>query len=123
MADDFDSPRPDGGPAFKSDLFYGNLDEWQEYNSQAKAYLAAIGGTDSLRLIVLETWLFIDYTIRWLLLFGLNLDEVDSPELDLRYSLLPADFRRCVQLIQKLRDFNLGRPEKPEQPWQWNSAR
>lgn len=109
-------PSPSGDSAADRDLFFGTLDAWDQYEAQAQAYFEILQGSASIRLIVLETWLFVDYAVRELLMSGFQLQKVDDSELDLRYNLLPRGLHDCVRLLKKLRDVNRRLPVRPEQP-------
>jgi hypothetical protein len=94
-------------------LFFGNVIEYKDYIETARKYLHAVRRTQSTRLIVLETWLFVDYTLRQLLMHGLELTAIDQEELDLRYNLLPRSFGACIDLLVRLRKTNHQLPPKP----------
>jgi len=99
------------------DLFFGSRDDMRHYQAQAQAYLKSVTDSVSVRLIVIETWLFIDYAVRGLLMNGLQLDRLDHEDLDLRYTLLPRGFRDCVSLLRKLWKVNRNLPAEPEKPF------
>jgi len=90
---------------FKRVLGFNTAAGWSEYVSMASNYLQ-LSRTGTLRLIVLETWLFLDYTVRQILMAGLSIPRVDCDVLDLREELLPS-FRQCLYLILRIRDMNL----------------
>ena len=118
--------RSDPGPQPPNEgecLFLGTALELAEYASKARSYLEILQGAGSVRLLVLETWLFVDYTVRELLLSGLGLERLDDDELDLRYNLLPGRFPDCLRLLEKLRDANQRLPEKPEPPLQFSARK
>jgi len=98
------------------DLFFGTLKDWERFEAQAKACVELVNSSTSIRLIVLETWLFVDYVVRELLMSGLQLERVDNENFDLRNVLLPRGFSECIRLLQKLRDVNQDLPEEPERP-------
>lgn len=90
--------------SFEKVLGFNSSDGWVEYASMARNYLN-LSRTGSLRLVVLETWLFLDYTIKQLLMVALGIPSVDSDALDLRQDLLP-NFLRCLNLVIRIRDMN-----------------
>jgi hypothetical protein len=92
-------------------LFFGNVHDLEEFHSLQRVYFDQINGSASMRLVVFETWLLIDYCIRGLLMAGLQIR--DHEELDLRYNLLPRGFRECVSLLRKLYAVNKALPEEP----------
>jgi len=101
-------------PSGTSELFFGTLDDLERFGAQAKASIELIASATSIRLIVLETWLFIDYAVRELLMSGLQLDRVDNEDFEIRDALLPKGLLDCVRLLRRLRDVNLDLPEEPE---------
>jgi hypothetical protein len=95
-------------------LFFGNVHDLEEFDSLQRAYFDNTKGTASIRLVVLETWILIDYAIRGLLIAGFQIRGMDHEELDLRYNLLPRGFRECVSLLRKLYAVNRVLPAEPE---------
>jgi len=111
---------PEGGqsPASESpadlDLFFGTIDDMERYYAQARAYVKSVKDSGSVRLIVVETWLFVDFTVRGLLMSSLQFDRADHEDLDLGYALLPRGFRECASLLQKLVKVNQNLPSEIE---------
>jgi len=95
-------------------LFIGSLHDLEEFNSLQRAYLDSTKGAASIRLVVLETWILIDYAVRGLLIAGFQIRGMDHDDLDLRYNLLPRGFRECVSLLKKLYAVNRTLPVEPE---------
>jgi len=106
---------PDDVESSENTLFYGNISEAINYYNTAYEYLDAIQSYQSVRLIVLETWLLLDFTVRQLILAGLGLSKYENDELNLKSNLLPRNFRGCLNLLTKLRDYNKQLPHKPEE--------
>ena len=106
------SPANDDDLDGDSTLFFGTIVEFGDFKGQANLYFQTVEKNDSVRLLVLETWLFVDFTIRKLLLSGLGLRGLD--ESDLRDMFLPRGLRECVRLVTKLRELNLRLPGPPE---------
>lgn len=96
-------------------LFFGTIKEGIDYLNIASRYIEAIQSYQSIRLIVLETWLLLDYSIRQLILSGLNLSQFMNEDFDLASNLLPKSFRNCLNLLIKLRDLNHHLPQEPPQ--------
>jgi len=96
-------------------LFYGSPLKLRELVKHAKKCIREVEGSKNIRLIVLETWLFIDFCIRELLMSGLDLNKVNIETCDLRYLILPNSFRRCVELIEKLKKTHSGLPQDPDE--------
>lgn len=98
-----DPPLANENP-FKGILGLNSVVGWTEYAEMARRYLD-VCNTGTLRLVVLETWLLMDYTLRQILMAGLNLPRTNYDRLDLREQLLPG-FERCLDLIIKIRNLN-----------------
>ena len=83
------------GIEFSEDvLFYGSSLRLKELVKLAEKCIKEVEGSINVRLIVLETWLFIDFCIRELLMSGLDLNRANTDAFDLRYHILPNSFRR-----------------------------
>jgi len=95
-------------------LFYGSVLELEEYLNTAENCLAAVRNSTNIRLIVLETWLFLDYSIRLLLMGAFSLGKYNHEEYDLRYNLLPRSFEACLTLLLKLKKTNKELLPNPE---------
>lgn len=63
------------------------------------------------RLVVLETWIIIDYAIRHLLSNGLQLNRFESNDL----SFLPLNTKDCILMLEKLIKDQLNKKENPSQ--------
>lgn len=75
-----------------------SLFEQMEFNGNVERVLSLIEETTNARLMILETWLIIDYTIRQLLFFGLNLQSYRSAH----FKPLSDSFERNLELLFKL---------------------
>jgi len=103
------------GIEFSEDvLFYGSPLKLKELVKLAGKCIGEVEGSNNVRLIVLETWLFIDFCIRELLMSGLGLNRVNIDTCDLRSQLLPISFSRCIELIEKLKRTHSGLPQDPD---------
>jgi hypothetical protein len=94
-------------------LFYGSPKKLVELALLASRCIEEVERSDNVRLIVLETWLFIDFCIRQILISGLDLNEINVDCCDLRIHLLPRSFRGCIHLIVRLRDVHSALPRDP----------
>ena len=104
------------GIEFSEDvLFYGSPLKLKELVKLAEKCIGEVEGSNNVRLIILETWLFIDFCIRELLMSGLDLNKVNIDDCDLRFQLLPNSFRRCIGLIEKLKKTHSGLPQDPHE--------
>ena len=96
-------------------LFYGSAVKLEELVNLAGRCIDEIESSDNVRIIVIETWLFIDFCIRELLISGLNLDRLNIDAFDLRIELLPRNFRHCINLITSLRDSHSNLLRDPQE--------
>ena len=104
------------GIEFSEDvLFYGSPFKLKELVKLAEKCIGEVEGSSNVRLIVLETWLFIDFCIRELLMSGLDLNRANIDACDLRYQLLPISFVRCIGLIEKLKKTHSGLLQDPNE--------
>ena len=104
------------GIEFSEDLlFYGSPLKLGELAKLAEKCIGEVEGSNNVRLIILETWLFIDFCIRELLMSGLDLNRVNIDACDLRFQLLPISFCRCIELIEKLKKTHSGLPQDPHE--------
>lgn len=104
------------GIEFSEDvLFYGSPLRLKELVKLAEKCIGEVEGSNNVRLIVLETWLFIDFCIRELLMSGLGLNRANIDACDLRYQLLPISFVRCIGLIEKLKKTHSGLLQDPNE--------
>jgi hypothetical protein len=75
----------------------------RELETLADSWNQTMQSSNGLRQIVLDSWLLVDFWARITLCaaFG-GLINHSTPELDLRYELLPQSHDRCLALIQRL---------------------
>lgn len=71
--------------------------------------------TRNARLIVLETWLFIDFCIRELLMSALRLHDLNVENHDLRFNLLPRSFSECVKMVERIKEVHSKLPRDPQE--------
>lgn len=73
-----------------------NLPDYVEFAERIDKIINFIKGSDNSRLIVIETWLIVDYSVRHILKYGLEIDKF----CDENFNILPQGFRDCTQLLQ-----------------------
>lgn len=95
-------------------LFYGSTRKLEELIILASKHIEEIEQTDNVRLIVLETWLFVDYCIRELLMSGMELSRFNIESYDLRFKLLPKSFMECINIIVRLKEVHSDLPRDPD---------
>jgi hypothetical protein len=103
------------GNASSSLLFYGAVREMEPFFKNADRTIQTILTVESTRLIVLEAWLFCDFSIRTIVLAAIDQKHVNLPEYDLRYQCLPSGFEGCIQLLLKIRRTNAALSRDPEE--------
>ncbi|GAH88350.1 unnamed protein product, partial [marine sediment metagenome] len=65
------------------------------FEDLVKESKTTIDNNDNPRIIVIQTWLIIDFSIREILITGLGLSRFIVDDLDLRDYLLPRGFDNC----------------------------
>jgi len=95
--------------------FYGSVLDLKDYAKIAEDCINAIENSTSIRQVVLETWLLVDYAIRELLsnLWGLKQFNSEDGDFDLRYELLPS-FDRCTKLLENVLSIQRSLEENPD---------
>lgn len=82
---------------------YTTLKGFEIYEKLVNETKDIINNTDNPRIIIIQTWIIIDFCLREILITGLNLSGFMVEDLDLRYSLLPQSFYNCIELIKAIR--------------------
>lgn len=95
-------------------LFYGLVKDMEPFFKNADKTIHTILTANNTRLIVIEAWLFCDFSIRTILLAAIDQKHVNLPEYDLRYQCLPSRFEDCIRLLMKIRETNALLPKDPE---------
>jgi hypothetical protein len=100
---------------------YTTLEGFEIYKKLVKETKDIINNTDNPRIIVIQTWIIIDFCIRDTLITGLHLSDFIVEDLDLRYSLLPQRFDNCIELIKKIEKVQKKLKERsPDQYLGWS---
>jgi len=73
-----------------------DLPDYIEFAERIDKTIDFIKKSDNSRLAVIETWLIVDYSIRHILKYGLEIDKF----CDENFNILPQGFRDCSQLLQ-----------------------
>lgn len=89
--------------------FFYSFHEMYEFSGRVEEVVKIIKASNNPRIIILESWLLIDFTIRHLLLHGLGLNKFDHSKLD----LLPKSFDTCLKLLKKLIKDQSGKEKNP----------
>lgn len=77
-----------------------NVRDTIEFGRVVKLTQELIQNSSNPRIIVLETWLLVDFIVRHLLITGLELHRYESND----FQLLPNNFKDCISLLKKLRN-------------------
>jgi len=64
--------------------------------------LTAINDTDSIRIVVIETWLLTEFFIRLALSSAYDIKKYKCDKIDPKYDLLPNSFNACLEMLEKL---------------------
>jgi hypothetical protein len=93
--------------------FLMNVHDLRELEGLVDAWNQTMRTSNGLRQIVLDSWLLVDLWARITLCaaFG-GLDNHSTPELDLRYELLPQSHERCLALIERLYTAHFKLPDE-----------
>jgi len=92
---------------FESNIaFFGTRDDLSEFKQVAEKCLETIEETNNIRLIVIETWLFVDFSVRQLIMSALDLSKFNHEDYDLRYKLIPKNFSESLELLEKIKNTN-----------------
>lgn len=86
-----------------------SLFEQMEFNGNVERVFSLIDDSTNPRIIVLETWLIVDYAIRQLLIFGLNLNEYRSAY----FKPLSDSFERNLSLLFNVIKEQRDLPSRP----------
>lgn len=96
---------------------YTTLESFEIYKKLVKETKDVIKNTDNPRIIIIQTWIIIDFCIRDILISGLHLSDFIFEDLDLRYSLLPQRFDNCIKLIKDIRKTQKKLKERSPDPY------
>jgi hypothetical protein len=94
--------------------FWGKEEQLQKLSDLVGHCVDIVTESKSLREIVLETWLVLDYAIRDLLVSGYGLYKFCQEDFDLREILLPNSFHGLLQFLEKTISYQSGLSQKPE---------
>lgn len=83
---------------------YTTLEGFEIFEKLVKETKDIIDDNDNPRIIVIQTWLIIDFSIREILITGLHLSDFNVDDLDLRDDLLPWPFEQCIELLEKIQE-------------------
>lgn len=106
---------------------YTTLEGFEIYEKLVKETKDTIDNTDNPRIIIIQTWIIIDFCIKDILITGLHLSDfiVEDivKDLDLIRSLLPQGFDKRIKLIKDIRETQKILKERSPDPrlgWSFN---
>ena len=73
-----------------------------EFNEIAFNYFDNIKKTEEIRVVVLETWMLVEYYIRLGLSYTYNINKYKTERLNPKYDLLPNSFQVCLEKLNLL---------------------
>ena len=78
---------------------YSTQEGLKIYEKLLNETVDVISNSDNPRIIVIQTWIIIDFCIREIIITGLNLNDLEVNGFDPRYSLLPQRLDSCIEII------------------------
>jgi len=94
-------------------LNFGYSDPVPEYISFIDNSIKQIITSQNPRLLILETWLLLDYSIRHLIIWGIGAYESSDGNFDLGNELLPISFKACIDFLKKYITYQADLPIDP----------
>jgi hypothetical protein len=93
--------------------FFGSQNDLEEIERLVNNCLTVLDEGASVRQMVLETWLTVDYSVRQLLLSGFEVRRFSGGDLELEYDLLPGGYEERLPLLEKVVGRNRSLPPEP----------
>lgn len=97
------------GPGLLSAPFYYTIEERLSLSNRLRESFDGIKKSTHPRIMILETWLIVDFTIRHLIKSGLGIYRYIDDEI----SFLPASTAECIKILKKLIDSQKTKPAYP----------
>ncbi len=94
--------------------FWGREEQLQKLSDLVSHCVDIVTQSKSLREMVLETWLILDYAVRDLVVSGYGLYKFCQEDFDLREILLPKSFEGLLQLLKKTISYQAGLSQESE---------
>lgn len=98
---------------FDNALFKGTSKEYEEFTNTIYGCIKEIKNSNSIRHIVLETWLIIDYFLQDAVGKAFNMNELSTKEHDWRTIVLPRSFRDRLNIFEQLLESQKNLPTDP----------
>ncbi len=80
--------------------FFGTTAQWERIQESHRYCIELLATSQSIRQMVLESWLTLDFVVREFLISGFELDRFSSESFDLKYLLLPKSFEDLIRLLE-----------------------
>lgn len=90
-----------------------SANEIPDFNDMLFHCFTNIKNTTEIRVIILETWMVLEYYIRSGLSYAFNLSQYQTDDLDPKYELLPNSFSVCLDKLKLLIDTQRKLPPAP----------
>ena len=99
-----------------SSPFWGDIKQLQKLSDLLNQSIKIVIDSESIREIVLESWIVLDYAVRDLLVSGFGLYKYCNKDFDLRGILLPISFRALIKLLRDTINYQSGLNPKQSHP-------
>lgn len=86
----------------------------EEFSNLLYNGLTKMHNSKEIRVIVLETWLIVEYYIRCGLEKAFNLNKFKTDDLDPKYDLLPSSFISCLEMLNRILKSQKNLPLAPK---------
>lgn len=93
--------------------FWGREEQLQKFSDLVGRCVKTVTKSESLREMVLETWLVLDYAVRDLVVSGYGLYKFCQEDFDQRYILLPKSFEGLLQLLEETISYQSNLSQEP----------
>jgi hypothetical protein len=93
--------------------FWGKEEQLKKLSDLVSHCVETVTKSDSLREMVLETWLVLDYAVRDLLVSGYGVYKFCQEDFDLRYILLPKSFEGLLRLLEETISYQSKLSQQP----------
>lgn len=85
----------------------------EEFEKVIYNCMSEIINSSNIRIIVLETWMMIEYYVRQALAVAFDIEKYECENLDPKYDLLPSSYKACIEMLEKLLQEQMKLKEPP----------
>lgn len=93
---------------------FASAGEFEEMAQIIENSIKDIKQSKSSRLIILETWLVLDYIVRRFIISGLNLNKFSNKDFNIAFDFLPQSFDKCLKFLENFIKNQAALPPNPE---------